>query len=268
MQTKSFLKVDSKSLFVSEPNPSLFGNPRNDSSANWLKSRFHFSFSEFHNTKQNKFGVLRVLNDDLVQPIRGFGAHPHQNMEIVTFVVDGFLTHKDSTGTSETLEKGAVQFMTAGTGIRHSEANASSTSPLRFLQLWITPRSLHLPPNYGSYSPPKDAFSQPAWQHLVTDVENEAEIPVKINQDVNIYVAQLQENEHNSFTLDSNRQAYLVCIEGNVEFSEKNNGAQNTVTLDAQDAAEIKGSYTFEASAKAPSLLLLVEMKMSGDSRF
>lgn len=94
-----------------------FGNKANEPSnpqwtnANWLKSRFHFSFAEYNNPRNQNFGVLRVMNDDLVQPNRGFGAHPHRDMEICTYVVDGKLTHQDSMGTKETLQRGAIQFM-------------------------------------------------------------------------------------------------------------------------------------------------------------
>lgn len=99
--------------------PAWFGNPGNENNpkwtnANWLKSRFHFSFAEYNNPKNSNFGVLRVMNDDLVQPSRGFGTHGHREMEICTYVVNGELTHKDSMGTQESLGKGSIQFMTAG----------------------------------------------------------------------------------------------------------------------------------------------------------
>lgn len=118
--TDGFKKISIKDLFVSQPDPSWFGNPSNDisnpnwSNKNWLKSRFHLSFAEY-NKGRSRYGVLRVVNDDLVQPARGFGRHGHSNMEIVTYIVQGELTHLDSMGTSETLGKGSVQFMTAGT---------------------------------------------------------------------------------------------------------------------------------------------------------
>eukprot|EP00494_Astrolonche_serrata_P033027 UN33296 len=155
----SLKKIAAKNLYVSEPNPIYFGNPANAlktdlkklrwTNQNWLKSRFHFSFAEYRDSERSNFGVLRVLNDDLVQPKRGFGEHPHRNMEICTYVVEGELTHKDSMGTAESLGRGSVQFMTAGTGVRHSEKNAGNV-PVRFLQMWISPRSSGLKPNYGS----------------------------------------------------------------------------------------------------------------------
>jgi redox-sensitive bicupin YhaK (pirin superfamily) len=249
----------------------MFGNPSNTlPDVNWLKSRFHFSFAEHHNSKQNKFGVLRVCNDDLVQPRRGFGAHPHSNMEIVTFVVDGLLTHKDNMGTQETLRRGAIQFMTAGTGVRHSEYNASETEPLRFIQMWITPRNANLDPNYGSYSPPADFYSLPKWHHLVSDVLSTTSNPVKINQDANIFVCELQPNETNTFTVEAERQGYLLCIEGTAKFTEMKDGkmSENFVELEQYCAAEIKGPFSMNVEAQSKILLLLVEMKKTNDTRF
>jgi hypothetical protein len=117
MTTPVFRKINQSKLGVSEPSPSMFGNKPNEytnpnwSNRNWLKSRFHFSFAEYSNHKNTGFGILRVLNDDLVQPSRGFGGHPHRDAEICTYVVDGQLSHKDSMGTEETIGRGAIQFM-------------------------------------------------------------------------------------------------------------------------------------------------------------
>ena len=171
---------------MSEPNPQWFGNPPNASEAtwtntNWLKSRFHFAFAEYSNPQNACFGVLRVMNDDLVQPNRGFGTHPHREMEICTYVVEGELTHKDSIGTQETLGPGSVQFMTAGTGVQHSEHNLSATSPLRFIQMWIVPSQRGLAPNYGSACG-KSVNLRNGWTRLVSDVKSAAASPVKIHQ--------------------------------------------------------------------------------------
>ena len=156
-------KVPHHKLFKSEPDPSWFGNPSNPSgdkrgwsAPNWLTSRFHFSFAEYSSSGNDSFGVLRVMNDDLVMPKRGFGEHGHANMEICTYVVEGALTHKDSMGTSETLTRGVIQFMTAGKGVRHSEHNLDGSKPLRFIQMWITPNAGGLAPNYGSHAFSRD----------------------------------------------------------------------------------------------------------------
>ena len=117
---KTFNLVPAKSLYVSTP-------------IDWLESTFHFNFSGYWDENKQNFGVLRVLNDDLVTPRGGFPTHPHRDMEIISYVVQGGLTHKDSMGTQETLGRGSVQYMSAGTGVRHSEFNASDSETLRFL---------------------------------------------------------------------------------------------------------------------------------------
>lgn len=112
-----FRKINNSKLGISEPNPQWFGNSPNEinnkywNNKNWLKSRFHFSFAEYSNSKNLGFGILRVMNDDLVQPNRGFGPHPHRDVEICTYVVNGSLSHKDSMGTEETIGRGSIQFM-------------------------------------------------------------------------------------------------------------------------------------------------------------
>jgi quercetin 2,3-dioxygenase len=205
--------------------------------ANWLKSRFHFSFAEYNNHRNNNFGVLRVLNDDLVQPHRGFGTHPHGNMEIITYIVHGQLTHQDSMGTKESLGRGSIQFMTAGTGIRHSEFNHGD-EPLRFIQTWIVPSRSGLTPNYGSYVGVK-AERCNKLQHLVSNVKDPStSTPVKINQDLAAYAAELELDQSVSLDLGSDRQAYLLCIEGNVSVT--TNG-KDYVELSKYDGCEIFG---------------------------
>ncbi|EGD75683.1 pirin [Salpingoeca rosetta] len=267
--------VPASTLFVSEPNPAWFGNPSNPkgdsrwTNANWLKSRFHFSFAEYHDRSRNSFGVLRVMNDDLVQPNRGFGTHPHANMEICTYVVSGKLTHKDSMGTEETLSRGSIQFMTAGTGVRHSEHNKNKHNPLRFIQMWIVPRASDLPPNYGSAVGDRKARHNKL-AHLVADVEDEdapEDVPVRINQDANIFVSELDAEKSVSFDLRADRQAYLICLEGTLHVSAPHvDGSDGKPTeLRAHDAAKLYGqdTFTFTAPPDSPSTthFLFVEMK-------
>jgi len=259
-------KIASNQLFVSEPNPVMFGNGPNQPSKfwtnkNWLKSRFHFSFAEYSNYKNTNFGVLRVLNDDLVQPARGFGTHPHRNMEIVTYVVNGNLTHQDSMETRDTLGRGSVQFMTAGTGVHHSEHNLHPTEPLRFLQLWIVPRTSNLPPNYGGFESKDISLRKNKWQHLVTDVRNSENVPIKINQDVNIYVAELDQGSKVEFKVQEDRQVYFVCVEGKTIL--------NGESLTQHDAAEIVGQIDLSInSSEGPSSVFIIEMSKTNDSRF
>lgn len=242
----------------------MFGNGENESknpawsNNNWLKSRFHFSFAE-HRDGRQQFGVLRVMNDDLVQPHRGFGTHGHANMEIATYIVDGHLTHQDSMGTSESLGRGAVQFMTAGHGVRHSEFNHSD-SPLRFIQMWILPSKRNLQPNYGSFVGDYEARHNKL-AHLVSDVRSTdgGNTAVQINQDANIYAAELDAGKSVSYELQQNRMLYLLCIENAVSVSAKD--ATGDLAMNQQDAADIFGpaSLTFQAGPSGAHILF-VEM--------
>jgi redox-sensitive bicupin YhaK (pirin superfamily) len=263
--------VRSDRLFVSEPDPRMFGNPTNPrdwtskkwSNENWLKSRFHFSFAEYSRGPSN-FGVLRVMNDDLVQADRGFGTHPHRDMEILTFMVRGALTHKDSMGTEETLGRGAIQFMTAGTGIRHEEHNLDKQNDLRFVQCWVVPRRRGLPPNYGSTPSSESAAAErrDKWAHLASDAESPVQTPVKIQQDCNVYVTELTPGTVSApFTLESSRQAYMLCVEGEVAISEHEQVRQH-------DGVELRGPLSLELKAGSiGSMILLFEMARTGDGR-
>jgi redox-sensitive bicupin YhaK (pirin superfamily) len=231
--------VPKEKLYVSEPDPSMFGNGPNSSSdpawtnKNWLKSRFHFSFAEYSNTANMGYGVMRVMNDDLVQPHRGFGTHPHGNMEIVTYIVDGQLDHQDSMGTKESLGRGSIQFMTAGTGIRHSEFN-DGDKPLRFIQTWIKPATSGIKPNYGSYKGDPE-LRKNQLHHLVSNVKDESiKTPVEINQDCDAFASEIELGKKVTFEVPKGRQGYLLCIEGGV----KVNGQQ----LNKYDACEIGGT--------------------------
>eukprot|EP00288_Rhodomonas_lens_P017996 CAMPEP_0177701308 /NCGR_PEP_ID=MMETSP0484_2-20121128/6545_1 /TAXON_ID=354590 /ORGANISM="Rhodomonas lens, Strain RHODO" /LENGTH=264 /DNA_ID=CAMNT_0019212539 /DNA_START=175 /DNA_END=966 /DNA_ORIENTATION=- len=262
----SFRKVPDSALFVSEPNPMWFGNGANEkgnptwTNQNWLKSRFHFSFAEYTNPSNSNFGVLRVMNDDLVQPARGFGEHPHREMEICTYVVEGDLTHQDSMGNGESLGRGSIQFMTAGTGVMHQEHNKNPKSPLRFIQMWIVPASRGLKPNYGSMRGDEmKAARQNAWAHMVSDVKDSAvTTPVKINQDVNMYATELEASKSLPLKINANRQAYVLCIEGSIDVS----GDSVQERLAQHDAAEVVGAVDLQVTAGPKGAhLLYVEMK-------
>lgn len=263
--------------YVSEPDPGMFGNARNPvpapaswspDTANWLRSRFHFAFAEWGRGPVG-FGVLRVLNDDLVQPRRMFGPHPHRDMEIATYVVEGELTHwhesRDGNSARETLGRGSVQFMTAGTGVTHSEGN-DGDSPLRFIQMWINPRGRGLRPNYGS-SRGDATLRQGRWQHLVGDVEDRTSNPaVRVNQDCNIHVTELTGDAATDETIlrvDARRQAYVVNLEGQSIWTAGDSAA---VVLDAYESATIVGPAELRVRRGkdvASAHVLVVEMAAS-----
>jgi len=268
-QSANIKLVPDEDLFKSEPEPHWFGSEPNPtegesqgwSNKNWLKSRFHFNFAEYRHGPSN-FGVLRVMNDDLVQPMRGFGTHPHRDMEIITYIVDGQLTHKDSMGTEETIGRGSIQFMTAGTGIRHSEHNLQPRTPMRFIQMWVVPRRRGLRPNYGSMlgDGMAAASRRDQWAQVVSDAESPVPAPVQINQDCNMFVTELSSDASApSFDLRDGRQAYVLCMEGTAAIRGDEGGKQ--VLLRRHDAAEIVGGKVLDLVAGPEgAFVLLVEM--------
>lgn len=214
----------------------------------WLRSIFHFSFADYYNPENIHFGKLRVINDDLVEAGKGFGLHPHKDMEIISYVVDGQLTHGDSMGNNNTVSRGHVQYMSAGTGVYHSEYNYGD-STLRFLQIWIMPDRSGYTPNYGDYRFEWNERSN-QWLHMVSSKTGDA--PIKINQDANIYSLSLDAGHKISFPVREGRQAYLVQIEGSSTI--------NKVELAMRDALEIVEDEIV-INANETSHFLMVELK-------
>jgi redox-sensitive bicupin YhaK (pirin superfamily) len=215
-----------------------------------------------------QFGVLRVLNDDMVQSGEGFGTHPHEDMEIVSYVVQGELTHEDSMGNRHTLTRGQVQYMSAGTGVQHSEYNLG-TDLLRFLQIWILPDKKGYKPNYGEYR-----FNiedrRDKWLPLVsgegsgTGASPGQEAPVVIHQDVNVCAAIISPGKALSLAVSENRQVYLVLIEGSATITGAAWAGESghTAALSMRDAAEITGEGITVGAAEE-SHVLVIEMAKS-----
>ena len=219
------------------------------SNLGWLESRFHFSFADYRNPNNMNFGVLRVLNDDIVHANSGFDTHPHANMEIISYVVKGEITHKDSMGNSETLKRGEVQYLSAGDGIYHSEHNVHKSDDLRLLQIWIIPPKSGLPRLYGSKRyEEKDRINK--FLNIVSSTDGNADI--KIYQDINIYVSELEIDKSLEFEIKENRQVYFVQIEGSSNINE--------ITLNAGDAMEIVDIKKIEIKALENSHFLFIEM--------
>ncbi len=219
------------------------------SNLGWLESRFHFSFAQYRNPNNINFGVLRVLNDDIIHPKSGFDTHPHSNMEIISYVVNGEITHKDSMGNSETLKRGEVQYLSAGDGIYHSEHNVHKSEDLRLLQIWIIPPFAGLPRLYGSKRF-EEIDRKNTLLNIVSSQEGTADI--KIYQDVNIYVSELEINKSLEFEIKEDRQVYFVQIEGSSNINE--------ITLNAGDAMEIVDIEEIEIKALENSHFLFIEM--------
>lgn len=218
------------------------------SNLGWLQSIFHFSFAEYYNPKNMNFGSLRVVNDDLVKSNTGFPTHPHKDMEIVSYVVKGDLTHGDSMGNENTLTRGQVQYMSAGTGVYHSEYNLGDNT-LRFLQIWILPDNTGYKPNYGDYRFTWEERKN-KWLHMVSSKSGNA--PIKINQDFNIYSIELDSNEEINFPVNKGRQAYILQVEGSSSINE--------ILLNERDAAEVIEENIY-IKAKNTSHILVLEMK-------
>ena len=222
-------------------------NKMGESNLGWLKSKFHFSFAEYYNEKNINFGVLRVINDDLIASGTGFPTHPHRDMEIISYVVNGKLTHKDSMGNESTLKRGEVQYMSAGTGVTHSEYN-KDPEELRLLQIWILPDRKNHTPNYGEYKFNWEEREN-KWLHLVSGKEGDAHI--KINQDVNFYVIELEKGSEEKLEVADGRQAYMVQIEGS--------SLVNNNELKERDGLESIGE-TLNIKAVEKSHILIIEM--------
>jgi len=205
------------------------------------------------------------MNDDLVQPQRGFGVHSHRDAEIVTYVVEGELTHKDSMGTAETLGAGSVQFMSAGSGVSHSEHNLHPERPLRFIQMWFDPRRRGVTPNYGSLDGQSiDCTNK--WFPLVSDVEGggESGARIKLHQDLNLYVAKIDEGVSLDFHVKAGRMAYLLCMDGvttvqGAHTSKGDGKSEDSWRLERHEAAHVTGENALQLSGKAHCLM--VEMK-------
>lgn len=272
----SFLHVTENDLYKSEPPPEWFGNPPNSmkkvawTNQNWLKSRFHFSFAEYRNPKNTHFGALRVMNDDLVQAQRGFGMHGHRDVEIVTYIVEGVLTHQDSMGTSESLGRGSVQFMSAGNGIQHSEHNLQD-APLRFIQIWINSRTNGLDPVYGGFdgnTAAAQAARKNALAQLVGDrKDRSAAPPVSIDQDVRMFTSELDDSKSVSLPIAKGRQCYVLCVEGGLDANDASSTSTSCV-LARHDAAEIRGEGELLLKAHGGGAhLLLLEMAAGSGGR-
>ena len=219
----------------------------------WLDSHHSFSFGHWYDPQKVHFGALRVLNDDVVKGGEGFNTHPHDNMEIVSIPLSGALAHKDSTGTNALIKTGDVQIMSAGTGIQHSEFNASKTETVNFLQVWIFPKKRDITPRYDQKNfDPKERINK--WQVVVSPDKSEG--GVWINQDARFALTKLEEGKEISFTPRfPGNGIYVFLLEGATELDRRK--------LNKRDAIGIPSSNTISIKALKDSEILCIEVPMN-----
>ena len=206
----------------------------------WLDSRHSFSFDRYYDPRHMGFRVLRVINEDRVDPGQGFGTHPHRDMEILTFVLEGALEHKDSLGSGSVIRPGDVQRMTAGTGISHSEFNPSGTEPVHFLQVWILPERPGLDPSY-------EQRSFPAAGLRLVGSRDGREGSVRIHQDVLVHLARLSPGEDVVHALAPGRHAWIQMARGAAQVNGTRLAAGDGAALSEERSVTLRGVDDAEA---------------------
>ena len=215
----------------------------------WLKARHSFSFGEYHDPNHMGFRELRVMNEDLIEPGRGFGTHSHRDMEIVTYVYEGMILHKDSMGNQSVLREGEIQRMSAGWGIEHSEYNGSVVEPLRLLQIWIQPDQKGVKPGYEQRAIP-DEERQDQLSLIVSPDGREHSL--KIHQDISIYSAILMTAREVRHSLSPDRHAWVQLVKGGL--------SMNGNTLQAGDGAAVSQEKSLHFVAHEASEFLLFDL--------
>jgi redox-sensitive bicupin YhaK (pirin superfamily) len=216
----------------------------------WLDTRHTFSFGDYHDPRFMGFRALRVLNEDRVRPGQGFGTHGHRNMEIVSYVLEGRLAHEDSLGNGSVIVPGDVQYMSAGTGVRHSEFNGSKTEPVHFVQIWIVPQAEGLPPRYD-----QKRFDDAQKKNRLRRVASPSGAggSIAIRQDVNLYASLLEPRASVSVELPAGRHLWVQVLRGGVEAA-----ATKGASLEAGDGLAASDERRFELAAGNYGAELLV----------
>jgi redox-sensitive bicupin YhaK (pirin superfamily) len=217
----------------------------------WLKSYHTFSFAGYQNPERMNFGMLRVLNDDIVQPKMGFGTHPHKNMEIISIPISGALSHKDSMNNQRSIEVGEVQVMSAGRGLTHSEFNDNKTDETNFLQLWIIPETQDVKPYYNQKMFDENGRKN-KFQTLVSPVDKQVEGSLPIHQQGYIYMIDLDEGTQTNYELKNG--AYFFLIDGEISVADE--------TLEKRDAIGITETDNVFVRALRNSKLLIIDVPM------
>lgn len=216
----------------------------------WLHSCHTFSFANYWDPEQAGFSDLLVINDDRVAPSRGFGAHPHRNMEIISYVLEGALEHKDSMGTGSVIRPGDVQLMSAGSGVTHSEFNHSGADEVHFLQIWVVPAEKETPPAYQQVTV-ADAEKRGALR-LIVSPEGGAGV-LRIRQDMRIWSGLFDDAEQQTFSLAADRWAWIHLARGAITV--------NGIRFNAGDGARIRNESTLTFSDGEQAEVLLFDMR-------
>lgn len=227
-------------------------NSRGSANYQWLQAKYSFSFAGYQNPERIHFGALRVLNDDIIQAGTGFGEHPHDNMEIITIPLRGAISHKDSMEHEEVIGVNEVQVMSAGTGIFHSENNASQTEDINLLQIWIFPNENNVKPVYDQkYFDPAQAQNQ--WQKLVTSIKNKDGKALTIHQNAHISRSFLSKDTEIEYEIEeSSYGVYLFIIDGEVEIEGDR--------LEARDAIALTDTNSVNIEIKEAAHVLCIEV--------
>lgn len=223
---------------------------RGRTSFGWLDSRHTFSFGDYYDPERMGFGDLRVINEDRVQPDSGFGTHPHRDMEIISYVIDGALEHKDSMANGSIIRPGDVQRMTAGTGVRHSEFNPSSESPVHFLQIWILPEEDALEPGYEQRNFP---IADKANRWRLVGSRQGREGSLTIHQDLDLHATVLEPGASVTHRFADGRRGWLQVVRGEVE--------ANGESLRAGDGLAVRGVDKLAVTASGEAELLLFDLR-------
>lgn len=219
----------------------------------WLNSHHTFSFANYHNPERMNFGVLRVLNDDVVSGGKGFGQHPHDNMEIVSIPLAGSLVHRDSMGNAATIQEGDVQVMSAGTGVQHSEYNEEQDKEVRFLQIWMFPRERGVEPRYDQISV-KNIAKKNAFYQVLSPSKDDA--GVWVNQDAWFHLADFDKDASDTYSIKKEGNgAYFFVLEGSVEIE----GQQ----LSKRDGFGVWDADTISVNATSDAKILVMDVPMS-----
>jgi hypothetical protein len=215
----------------------------------WLQARHTFSFAGYHNPERMQFSSLRVINEDVVQPGKGFGTHPHNDMEIVTYVISGELEHRDSMGNGSIIRPGDMQRMTAGTGVLHSEFNPSIEDPLHLLQIWILPEKKGLEPGYEqTFVGREEKLNR--WKLVGSRDGRDGSLT--IHQDVDLLAGVVEAGTTLEHALDTGRKGFLQVVGGSIDC--------NGETLEAGDAVAVTDIARISVTAKSEAELLLFDL--------